>query len=355
MKIERLIYSSLLLGMLSVAGCHSAPIESQPSIKTVSKTSTSTAITNRADQMTKAFKLKGLAVIIRRKGETLLEYTTGNYSLDTNVPIASATKWVTAALVMTVVEKEGFDLDAPLATLLENVPEDKAGLTTRQLLSHTSGLPGNHALSSSLSQPMGEAVDKLLSSKLVAPPGEKVIYGGVSMQIGGYAASKRAGKGWQQLFEERIKTPLGWQDVVWSHPIRGSSGKAANPNLGAGLRLSAHDYISFLEMIASGGIYNGTRILTEESVSTILTDNTKNASKDKLPAAADPSWGYGLGCWCEDVSEQGACLVANSAGAFGTYPWFDAKTGTYGVVVVQSRLPLIISDLRVIQELANDL
>lgn len=297
--------------------------------------------------------LPGAAIIVRRNGETLYTDSFGGYDVDTRVAIASATKWVTAATVMTTVEQDGLDLDAPVSAYIADAPELIGSATIRQLLSHSSGMPGSHALQESTDQPMADAVASLLQIEPVAAPGEAVIYGGVSMQIAGFIAQERAETPWQELFHERIAGPLGWGDVVWDHPlVEPSVERPANPNLGAGLYLSATDYIAFLDMLTAGGVYDGARILSEASVNEILSDNTAGLNKDELPGGARPDWGYGLGCWCEVMDEDGACLLTNSAGAFATFPWYDRESDVYGVVVTSIRLPEVLEELFEVRRLA---
>ncbi|QPH53538.1 serine hydrolase domain-containing protein [Pontivivens ytuae] len=60
---------------------------------------------------------------------------------DVQVDLNSITKTVTAVLVLDAVEAGLFALDTPLADLLPDVPEDKAGITVHQLLTHSAGFP----------------------------------------------------------------------------------------------------------------------------------------------------------------------------------------------------------------------
>ena len=66
--------------------------------------------------------------------------TADRITAETVMPIASASKWLTAALVMTFVDEGRLTLDTPVADLLPGFGGAKAAVTVRHLLSHTSGL-----------------------------------------------------------------------------------------------------------------------------------------------------------------------------------------------------------------------
>ena len=58
------------------------------------------------------------------------------------IAIASASKWVSAVAILTLVDDGLIDLDAPLSTYLPQFTGSKGTMTVRQMFSHTSGLPG---------------------------------------------------------------------------------------------------------------------------------------------------------------------------------------------------------------------
>ncbi|MDX8349030.1 serine hydrolase domain-containing protein [Cognatiyoonia sp. IB215446] len=59
---------------------------------------------------------------------------------DEIVDLGSITKTVTAIATLHLIEEEGFSVQSTLATLLPDVPSDKAGITLHQLLTHSSGI-----------------------------------------------------------------------------------------------------------------------------------------------------------------------------------------------------------------------
>lgn len=64
------------------------------------------------------------------------------FTLDTKVRMASIAKPMTALAVMQLVEQGKIDLDVPIQTYVPDYPNQKSTqITTRHLLSHTSGIP----------------------------------------------------------------------------------------------------------------------------------------------------------------------------------------------------------------------
>ena len=59
------------------------------------------------------------------------------------------------------------------------------------------------------------------------------------------------------------------------------------------------------------------------------------------PGARDGATQYALGNWCERWTAAGDCTLVSSPGAFGTFPWIDRTSGTYGIFFVDSRLPKV--------------
>ena len=93
-------------------------------------------------------------VVIRRHGAITYRAAVGESDRSTHrpmrvdalFPLASLTKQVTALLILQEVERGRLKLDEPLSTSLdEHLPAEAAGLTVRQLLQHTSGVPDPEA------------------------------------------------------------------------------------------------------------------------------------------------------------------------------------------------------------------
>ena len=82
----------------------------------------------------------GVAVVRRSYGQADLE--AGIAAMPgTNYRLASVTKQFTAMAILILFEKGKLSLDDPISRFFPEFPPYGAGITIRQLLTHTSGLP----------------------------------------------------------------------------------------------------------------------------------------------------------------------------------------------------------------------
>lgn len=89
------------------------------------------------------YGLPGASLIVTQDGATIYEHHAGTFSAATVVPIASATKWTSGAVVMALVDQGTLTLDDAAARYIPSFDTaEKRSITLRQLLSHSSGLPG---------------------------------------------------------------------------------------------------------------------------------------------------------------------------------------------------------------------
>lgn len=66
----------------------------------------------------------------------------GPYDVDRVVPIASASKWLSAGVIMSLVADRKLSLDDRVGKFFPDIPGKKAEITVGQLFSHTSGITG---------------------------------------------------------------------------------------------------------------------------------------------------------------------------------------------------------------------
>jgi CubicO group peptidase (beta-lactamase class C family) len=102
------------------------------------------AITECLKKAVEDAPLDGACLLVVKDGKTIYEQCFGKYKPDTLVSIASASKWLSAATIMTLVDAGKLSLDDSVSKYLPKFTGTKGEITIRQLLSHTSGLPGDH-------------------------------------------------------------------------------------------------------------------------------------------------------------------------------------------------------------------
>ena len=81
--------------------------------------------------------------IVAADGGVIHEHTVGGMSGSTPIAVASSTKWLTAATLMTFVDQGAIGLDDDIARWLPEFAGSDPPITARQLLSHTSGVHDN--------------------------------------------------------------------------------------------------------------------------------------------------------------------------------------------------------------------
>ena len=117
--------------------------------------------------------------------------------------VGSITKSVTAALIIRLVSERRLSLDDALGRLLPDVPGDKAGLTLRQLLSHTAGLPED--AEGVFEQDSREAVLRTtLAAPLSRPPGTRFGYSNAGFELLAAVAEHATGIAFPRLADSLL-------------------------------------------------------------------------------------------------------------------------------------------------------
>ena len=271
--------------------------------------------------------LDGASLLLIQNDQIIFEEASGEYTFGTAVLIASASKWLSATTIMTLVDDDLINLDAPISTYLPNFTGTKGTITTRQLLSHTSGLPSQHLCLAFRSISLEQCVNQIATTPLAAPPGAQFFYGEVSFQVAGRIAEVVTGQSWAELFAERIGGPLNM-----SHTTYGTSD---NPLLGGGGTSTLYDYGNLVWMHLDAGTFSGERVLSPEAVLEMRRDQTAGATIAFSPY--NDGRRYGLGNWRDRVDENDNPLQISSQGLFGFTPWLDLERNVAGVFLVQDR------------------
>lgn len=312
-----------------------------------------TALARAFDQAVAEQRLPGAVLIVVGRDGVRFTRAAGSITADRPVAVASASKWMAAALVMTLVDEGRLSLDTRVGAVLPNAPTPMRDATVRQLFSHTAGSGGAEILAVANVSSTQDAVDQLFAGGFRRPPGQSFAYGGTSMQIGALMAERAGGASWTQMFDRRIAGPLGFSGHRWGWLRR--NGAADVPLAAGGLTVSARDYAAFLRMILNEGQMDGRRILSAAAIREMERNQTGTLPIHFAPAATPPGWRYGLGIWCERQDAAGRCLVSSSAGAFGTYPWIDRERGLAGIFVTLARLDTALPAAIALRERATEL
>ena len=279
--------------------------------------------------------LNGASLILIKDGRVIYERYFGAYNAETSVFIASASKWLAGATLMTQVDDGKLRLGDPVSKYLPYFTGGDGTMTIGQMFSHTSGLPADSALEGPQNclnnrlTTMDACAREIAQLSLIGPPGGQFAYGGSSMQAAGRVCEIVSGKSWEALFQERIAGPLRMSNTTF--------GANSNPLVAGGARSRLREYAAFLQMILNDGLFEGRRILSAEAVREM-----QRSLSAGLPVASSPlsstAVNYGIGEWIDLQDAQGAPIQISSAGAFGFTPWIDRKRNLVGVFMVQNQL-----------------
>lgn len=174
--------------------------------------------------------LPGVAAMIWRHGEPVAAWYLGQADLSTGravtaetlFPLASVTKPMTAALVLTLVERGQVALDEPVRTVLPELqrPETEQ-ITLRHLLTHTSGLAGylteNEALRAA-QQPLERFVDLSLQANPRFAPGTQFCYSNIGVALLSEIAARLYRQPYAAALREHVLQPWGLPDIVLPLP-----------------------------------------------------------------------------------------------------------------------------------------
>jgi serine-type D-Ala-D-Ala carboxypeptidase/endopeptidase len=271
----------------------------------------------------------GALLIGTARGGLLERRTFGKFARGTVIPIASASKWLTSATVMTLVDQGKLQLDDPISKYLPVFTGKKAAITIRQALSHTSGLPPNDCAGDP-SVSLAACVKQIAAvTDSVVPPGTAFRYTSVGFVIVGRIIEKVTGMSFEEAFDAQIARTVGMNNTEFVH----AKGRAPDPAGSATSNLD--DYSNFVQMLARRGLVGNRRVLSEASVNEIERDQVTGIdthSDFAVQITHIPT--YGLGVWRDKVGPGDEIQVVSGSGAYGFYPWIDRVHGTYGIVAV---------------------
>lgn len=286
----------------------------------------------------------GVTVEIATPQGVVYSKQVGAFSNQTFGEVASASKWVSASVLLRLVDLGVMSLDTRTGDLLR----DSAGqpwsgnlgsATLRDLLSFQTGIAAETPAIVALPT-LAEAVNYVYEDQrnTARPPGTFFSYGNNHLKIAARMAEVATGKSWAQIFDEQLRQPLGWSDATafkFGSPVD-------NPNPAGGLVTSGREYMRFLVMQLRRGLDGSNRLLAEASVNAQRAEQWRSTTFILFSpyASLGQRYHYGLGVWREcstpdDTTACDAALRVSSTGAFGFAPWIDVQGGYAAAVMTR--------------------
>lgn len=278
---------------------------------------------NLSNNQKTAFKF-----IAKRQGKDANE-AIENFTFTTREPIASCSKWLSAALVMTFVDEGKLHLDDTVGKFLPILSKNQKGnITIADCLAHLTGINGGGLKESrqliSENQTMSQVIGKIAILPMEGKPGQVFHYSSIGLQIAAAVIEKISGQDFRTLFKERIAQPCDMKNTDF--------GTKLIPLAAGGAISTPEDYIHFLQMILQNGNYKGKKVLSKESVIKMQQDYTKDVRVSFTPDRSG-KLDYGLGEWILEKG-NGRANVVSSPGLFGSFPWVNNKEHYAGFLFV---------------------
>ena len=244
-----------------------------------------------------------------------------DYNADFRIAIASCSKWLSAALVMTFIDEGSLKLNDTVGQFLPIMSVNgKGNITIADCLSHLTGIKSGsvrEARKIATEVPDMEASMKAIAAlPMEAKPGTAFHYNSLGLQIAAAVIENISGKPFKTLFHERIAMPCSMMNTDFGNkPVPLPAGGAVS---------TAFDYLNFLQMILNKGIFNGRQVLSSSAIELMQRDQLINKKIIHSPANAD-TYGYGFGEWIMQNELNESTGSVTSPGLFGSFPWIDNK------------------------------
>ena len=298
---------------------------------------------------------------------------------DTLFRIASMTKPITAVGIMILVDEGKLSVDDPVEKHLPEfrgqmllasrsaegmtLKKPSRPITVRDLLTHTSGLPGGFPpgiadVYVKRNRTLAEVVMAQSQRPLEHEPGSKWAYCNAGIDTLGRVIEVASGQSYEDFLQKRVFGPLGMNDTTFyptaeqfrrvaiTYDKKGGKLVPAANNLMAmpkgakypipagGLYSTGGDLAKLYRMMLGRGALGKTRVLSEQAVETM----TKLQTGD-LTTGFVPGMGFGYG-WAVVRKPEGVTAMLSPGsyghgGAFGTQGWIDPKQDLFVVLLIQ--------------------
>ncbi len=285
---------------------------------------------------------------------TQFSHSTGASTFSTSYRSASTSKWVAAAVILSVVQSGKLSLDAKPQEYIAGWPAtgNLSEIELSHLLAFTSGLNSGGGCVNRARFDFDECVlDIATKNAISTPPGTEFYYSSNHMQVAGAMAISAGGfDSWEALFAD-FKTRTGlFPRSVFDLP------SSTNPRLAGGMHWTAVEYFSFLRALFRN------EILTPELIEMMTSDQNGGAI---IPDGASPAeagtgedWHYGFGNWIECHSAAFDCTGrqrVSSPGAYGSYPFIDFENKYFGIVAREGALGTFVNGYNLFLEVSPKL
>lgn len=277
----------------------------------------------------------GMAVAVIQHGKVRKIGTYGQASREFSLPVrtstpfsvASISKSFTAVAIMMLVEAGKLRLDDRIGSYLSDLPPGWHGITVRQLLSHTSGVPDvavDDYGTSAIAETPAEMMKVLGNRPADFSPGSTYRYNQTNYVLLGMLIERVSGKPYEEFCAQLLFAPIRLRTPVFGdartivserattytpfryggpRPVPLGHAEVLNAEMpamtypGGGLNISIADFADWLAALLGG------KLISEESLKAIWAPTTLvDGSIFQRPPGSSLWRGYGLG-WVLGLEE----------------------------------------------------
>jgi CubicO group peptidase (beta-lactamase class C family) len=321
-------------------------------------------------------EIPGITVVVGRSHASLRPRLFGHLDVARTTPIrndavftlASITKPVVAMATMLLVERGLLSLgDRVTSHIPEFAGKGRHGVRLRNLLTHTSGLPGllpNDPDLRHAHAPLSRFLADACKAELLFPPGRGVTYSSCGFLLLGEIIARRTGGPLAHFLSRELFEPLGMIDTAlgapaqWFEPAASRhfaeirvpeeqvGGDSWNWNsrywrtLGTpwgGLLSTAADLAAFAHLMLAGGRFNNRTIFSRATIAASVKNQLQPMRDVPENERRCRPWGLG---WMLNWAAHGSWfgdLLSESAyghwGATGTLLWIDPARDAFAILL----------------------
>jgi serine beta-lactamase-like protein LACTB, mitochondrial len=315
-------------------------------------------------------QLPGLSVAVWKDGH-VWSAGFGKADLEQSVPLtaqsmlrtASIAKWFTAAAAMRLVEDGKLDLDAPIQRYCPAFPEKQWPITSRQLLTHTSGIRHNYGDNGEKRDTEAERqmleqliqrerstqytrytdvvmpLDAFKGDPLVFQPGTRVLYSSLGYRVLGCVLEGAGKTPYRKLMRDLVFEPAGMTTITEDDVLAIVPGRVAGYSRRSDGTLVRASFRDVSENLPAGGWLSTTTDLVRFAAAFQSGKLVREMTRDQMvahPALADgaptpnpfgdPKYYYGLGIMVGPDGGQTAWFhTGGQSGASALLFWFPDK------------------------------
>ncbi len=277
-----------------------------------------------------------VTVLVRQNGRELYRFQAGSIDEDTRTRLASFTKTISAGVILSLIDDGTIDPDQSIgAALPQFATNGVGGATILDCWAMRHGVEPTQPYQRLPFFTLQQSVNLIAATATqVFPPATMLGYDGAGMQVTGQIASQRTGLDWESLARQRIFDPcdMPQADYQQFNP---------NPAVAGGLRSTARETMNYAKMVLDQGVYNGARVLSEQSIERMFVNNTQGlpvyatpwpSGRPDYPYGMDPDYAFGSWVFAQNPG-SGHVEEIVGAGAWGSFIWIDRRRGLTAVLI----------------------